>query len=200
DDLQALRLGTLGDQLADLAGLGGLVRVRGPQVRFQGGGGDQGGAGGVVDHLGDHVPGGPVDHEAGPRSRPGDPLAHPEVTAGARRALARSLDGDSHGYLPAFPTLRRTCSSAYRTPLPLYGSGRRILRMLAATSPTCCLSMPETENLVGDSTANVMPSGADTVTGWENPSANSRLDRKSTRLNSSHVSISYAVFCLKKKK
>src|SRR5699024_12765020 len=27
-----------------------------------------------------------------------------------------------------------------------------------------------------------------------------RQDRKSTRLNSSHVSISYAVFCLKKKK
>src|SRR6266700_6224146 len=30
------------------------------------------------------------------------------------------------------------------------------------------------------------------------PSA--RLDRKSTRLNSSHVKISYAVFCLQKKK
>src|SRR5699024_3553319 len=29
---------------------------------------------------------------------------------------------------------------------------------------------------------------------------NARGDRKSTRLNSSHVSISYAVFCLKKKK
>src|SRR5438874_10202585 len=29
--------------------------------------------------------------------------------------------------------------------------------------------------------------------------ANARLDRKSTRLNSSHVEISYAVFCLKKK-
>src|SRR5690625_5616590 len=27
-----------------------------------------------------------------------------------------------------------------------------------------------------------------------------KLDRKSTRLNSSHVAISYAVFCLKKKK
>src|SRR5690625_6082453 len=27
-----------------------------------------------------------------------------------------------------------------------------------------------------------------------------RLDRKSTRLNSSHVAISYAVFCLKKKR
>src|SRR5690349_23188071 len=28
----------------------------------------------------------------------------------------------------------------------------------------------------------------------------SKVDRKSTRLNSSHVEISYAVFCLKKKK
>src|SRR5437868_12087103 len=32
-----------------------------------------------------------------------------------------------------------------------------------------------------------------------NLTANTDLDRKSTRLNSSHVSISYAVFCLKKK-
>src|SRR5204862_7236468 len=31
-------------------------------------------------------------------------------------------------------------------------------------------------------------------------SVRSRRDRKSTRLNSSHVEISYAVFCLKKKK
>src|SRR3712207_7211803 len=30
--------------------------------------------------------------------------------------------------------------------------------------------------------------------------ARGRLDRKSTRLNSSHANISYAVFCLKKKK
>src|SRR5438067_5098045 len=32
------------------------------------------------------------------------------------------------------------------------------------------------------------------------PDADLDADRKSTRLNSSHVSISYAVFCLKKKK
>src|SRR5207249_6628040 len=32
------------------------------------------------------------------------------------------------------------------------------------------------------------------------PTTFSSTDRKSTRLNSSHVSISYAVFCLKKKK
>src|SRR5438874_12691929 len=41
---------------------------------------------------------------------------------------------------------------------------------------------------------------------WRPPSARTprrarcRPDRKSTRLNSSHVEISYAVFCLKKKK
>src|SRR5690606_38014773 len=37
---------------------------------------------------------------------------------------------------------------------------------------------------------------------WRNESVEKRLeyaDRKSTRLNSSHVKISYAVFCLKKK-
>src|SRR5690625_6668982 len=34
-------------------------------------------------------------------------------------------------------------------------------------------------------------------TAWSNKKL---LDRKSTRLNSSHVAISYAVFCLKKKK
>src|SRR5690625_6374058 len=38
----------------------------------------------------------------------------------------------------------------------------------------------------------------DGVTGTEQESQT--LDRKSTRLNSSHVAISYAVFCLKKKK
>src|SRR5438874_4803446 len=32
------------------------------------------------------------------------------------------------------------------------------------------------------------------------PRARAHRDRKSTRLNSSHVEISYAVFCLKKKK
>jgi len=30
--------------------------------------------------------------------------------------------------------------------------------------------------------------------------SNDEVDRKSTRLNSSHITISYAVFCLKKKK
>src|SRR3712207_7573817 len=34
----------------------------------------------------------------------------------------------------------------------------------------------------------------------ETPRRHETLDRKSTRLNSSHANISYAVFCLKKKK
>src|SRR5436305_7323083 len=34
----------------------------------------------------------------------------------------------------------------------------------------------------------------------DRPPGEGRQDRKSTRLNSSHVRISYAVFCLKKKK
>src|SRR5437868_14406661 len=41
-----------------------------------------------------------------------------------------------------------------------------------------------------------------TVRHWQigNETSYNKKDRKSTRLNSSHVSISYAVFCLKKKK
>src|SRR5437879_8001590 len=35
---------------------------------------------------------------------------------------------------------------------------------------------------------------------WASPRARCSRDRKSTRLNSSHRCISYAVFCLKKKK
>src|SRR3989442_11901272 len=45
---------------------------------------------------------------------------------------------------------------------------------------------------VGDGTAG--------VDDGENGVELGRTDRKSTRLNSSHVRISYAVFCLKKKK
>src|SRR5699024_12169432 len=38
------------------------------------------------------------------------------------------------------------------------------------------------------------------TTTWQEASTQIQRDRKSTRLNSSHVSISYAVFCLNKKK
>src|SRR5690554_7064052 len=41
---------------------------------------------------------------------------------------------------------------------------------------------------------------ADKIENFRNKIIKKTLDRKSTRLNSSHVRISYAVFCLKKKK
>src|SRR5690625_5315074 len=44
------------------------------------------------------------------------------------------------------------------------------------------------------------PAHPESVSGTPPPSWDQDRDRKSTRLNSSHVAISYAVFCLKKKK
>src|SRR3712207_7839112 len=39
------------------------------------------------------------------------------------------------------------------------------------------------------------------IPSWaDDPQVGNKIDRKSTRLNSSHANISYAVFCLKKKK
>src|SRR5690348_17784329 len=55
----------------------------------------------------------------------------------------------------------------------------------AAIADMCGISSDKTRDIVG-------------VAAGQRPS--SRPDRKSTRLNSSHPSISYAVFCLKKKK
>src|SRR2546422_8272078 len=45
----------------------------------------------------------------------------------------------------------------------------------------------------------VMSAYRELVTRWERLAMSTALDRKSTRLNSSHGYISYAVFCLKKK-
>src|SRR3712207_7129537 len=41
--------------------------------------------------------------------------------------------------------------------------------------------------------------GEPALLGRDVPALSRRIDRKSTRLNSSHANISYAVFCLKKK-
>src|SRR3954468_17140111 len=184
------RLRPLGDQRADPPCQGGLVALGTLQAGVQRRGTDQGTADGVVDDLDVDVPGGPVDHEAGALRGAGDALAQPVVTAqprGAARGADVGTDGLVHPgtalgvrclchHLPVFPTLRLTTSPWYRTPLPLYGSGLRIFRMLAATSPTCCLSMPLTRSRVGASTVKEIPSGARTTTGWLKPRANSRSD------------------------
>src|SRR5690625_5625728 len=59
-----------------------------------------------------------------------------------------------------------------------------------------------TRTSVASHLSSVNRMGAGTLSvrhGGENLAASARIDRKSTRLNSSHVAISYAVFCLKKK-
>src|SRR3712207_7203525 len=48
-------------------------------------------------------------------------------------------------------------------------------------------------------TSVVSPAGETKASYQSPPICTSRADRKSTRLNSSHANISYAVFCLKKK-
>src|SRR5436309_10915752 len=49
------------------------------------------------------------------------------------------------------------------------------------------------------SRSGLHPSGQDLLLAIQIAHGPGRTDRKSTRLNSSHVKISYAVFCLKKK-
>ena len=55
------------------------------------------------------------------------------------------------------------------------------------------LSLQNTSKLL-DTTSTRLSTGKKVNSALDNP------DRKSTRLNSSHLDISYAVFCLKKKK
>src|SRR5690606_40651776 len=80
--------------------------------------------------------------------------------------------------LPISPPAGRAPSAARRSP-PGQGNRRPPAARAAASDRPC--SPP-----------------ADAATGSRRESV--PADRKSTRLNSSHVKISYAVFCLKKKK
>src|SRR5690606_40337123 len=62
-----------------------------------------------------------------------------------------------------------------------------------ASTPT----MPEGPSYSEASTPSSACTPGSSLVTWQ---GTGRVDRKSTRLNSSHVKISYAVFCLKKKK
>src|SRR5439155_15660940 len=95
-------------------------------------------------------------------------------TAVTYRALLRAIDSLRIPVVTADTGVRRVTL--------VTGDDSVELRLLAP--PPTCGALP------GDA-------GGDAV---NNCSVGVRLDRKSTRLNSSHVAISYAVFCLKKKK
>src|SRR3712207_7139299 len=85
------------------------------------------------------------------------------------------------------------------TPFPTRRSsdlGVRSTQHYSHVRNTTGWSVPEASPAVSDSVGYpVQPIPSRAV-----PNLGRSLDRKSTRLNSSHANISYAVFCLKKKK
>src|SRR3712207_7890391 len=70
---------------------------------------------------------------------------------------------------------------------------------LPISSPMTCCSRDRIHRSAVDSSSWAGSSPA-TVAPFDRPNRVAFQDRKSTRLNSSHANISYAVFCLKKKK
>src|SRR5690625_6030305 len=69
-------------------------------------------------------------------------------------------------------------------------------RMLIAGDPAGSALFQRLHDVSKTTFADMIASGSATL--GHDPDV--RADRKSTRLNSSHVAISYAVFCLKKKR
>src|SRR5580765_1463858 len=129
----------------------------------------------VIDQLGIDVLQRTEHDEAGTPGRAGNLLPHPQVAAVTQLLpRGRRLDRAHDYFAPVLPALRRTCSPWYRMPLPLYGSGGRMLRSSAATWPTISLSAPSIFTTVLFSTANLIPAGALYCTGWEKPRLNWR--------------------------
>src|SRR5207253_3726311 len=91
---------------------------------------------------------------------------------------------------PKDPALRRELTQIAASLESDYGKGKYCRK------PDDCLDITSIENIMGASRdPNELK---DLWTGWHKVGVPMRQDRKSTRLNSSHVAISYAVFCLKK--
>src|SRR5947199_3515195 len=76
------------------------------------------------------------------------------------------------------------------------GIGRGIALKLAERGVRVAINYRKNEAAAKDTLAKVRQAGSD---GFTVQADVCRADRKSTRLNSSHLGISYAVFCLKKK-
>src|SRR2546427_4839251 len=80
-------------------------------------------------------------------------------------------------------------------PSEMIGTFARAAAAHSATAVNCGTPAPATIRVV-----QMEPGPTPTLMASGPAAIRSRTDRKSTRLNSSHSQISYAVFCLKKKK
>src|SRR5207249_10595436 len=98
-----------------------------------------------------------------------------------------------HPSPPPVPTRRSSDLFCTAATMPASGSIYVVAHAIDSTGAPGRLSA-EREIAVGSSAGSTV-----TIQGYQYMPANVTVDRKSTRLNSSHVSISYAVFCLKKK-
>src|SRR3712207_8998344 len=85
----------------------------------------------------------------------------------------------------------------------LFRSDEEAYDLLAGLEPEVGLREGDTQDVeqaqVDRDDHRGAPGGILPIKVLEHPRSSSRRDRKSTRLNSSHANISYAVFCLKKK-
>src|SRR5207253_8925782 len=98
-----------------------------------------------------------------------------------------------HRVIHSFPT--RRSSDLVRVIRPLLGWRRIELEQICTVAGVTTVADPSNQDSKYE---RVRVRQAMSEAGWLDPGAVAR-DRKSTRLNSSHVAISYAVFCLKKK-
>src|SRR3712207_8382545 len=81
----------------------------------------------------------------------------------------------------------------------LFRSDTRIATPASASGTSAATSAPKTRT--STTSAAAIPNDSPVLRSFcETRSKSRSTDRKSTRLNSSHANISYAVFCLKKKK
>src|SRR6266568_4293347 len=117
----------------------------------------------------------------------------------ARAAMGRLED------IPAFiedarATLTEPVSVFVETALRVSEGGRLLLREVAATLSAGAPAQAERLQAAADRATAALAEFEQDLTRWLDTGGDHFADRKSTRLNSSHSSISYAVFCLKKKK